>query len=131
MGTRRCVRKLTAGSVSKLTLPGARAHMRGMNSPFRAGENGGELLVRVTPRASVSAVTGRVALPDGKLALAARIAAPPVDGAANGALVELLARTFSLRKSDVQIVSGDGARLKRVRLSGEPAAIIARLAALA
>lgn len=102
-----------------------------MDSAFQPIDDGGELLVRVTPRASRSEVAGYVLLADGKRALAARIAAPPVDGAANGALVELLARALSLRKSDVRIVSGDGSRLKRVRLAGEPDALRARLAALA
>ena len=98
-----------------------------MESLFLPGKDGGELLVRVTPRASRSGLAGVVDLPDGRRALAARIAAPPVDGAANAALVDLLARSLSLRKSDVRILSGDGSRLKRVRLDGEPASILARL----
>ena len=47
-----------------------------------------------------------------------RLAAPAVDGRANEALVEFLARAFGVRKRDVEIVSGASARRKIVRVSG-------------
>ncbi len=46
------------------------------------------------------------------------IAAPPVDGAANQALVNLLAKRLSLPKRCVEIVGGARSRRKRVRLRG-------------
>ncbi len=72
-----------------------------------------DLNVRVTPRASKSEVIGIV---DGVLKV--RIAAPPVDGAANEALIKLLAKHFNVSKSSISIVSGDSSRNKRVRISG-------------
>lgn len=66
-------------------------------------------------------------LPDGSTALAVRIAAPPVDGAANAALVALLAKSLAVRRSDVRIVAGEGSRLKRVRVDGDGRAIAERL----
>jgi uncharacterized protein (TIGR00251 family) len=47
-----------------------------------------------------------------------RVAARAVDGAANAALVELLARELGVPKSRVEIVAGHSARAKRVRVTG-------------
>ena len=47
-----------------------------------------------------------------------RIAAPPVDGAANAELIKFLAKEFDVARSAVDIVSGHASRTKRVRLSG-------------
>jgi uncharacterized protein YggU (UPF0235/DUF167 family) len=55
---------------------------------------------------------------DGKPALAIRLAAPPVDGAANQALVRFLAGALGLPKSAVRIASGESSRLKTVALAG-------------
>jgi uncharacterized protein (TIGR00251 family) len=51
-------------------------------------------------------------------ALRVRIAAPPVDGAANAAIIELLAKALITRKSDVEIISGATGRRKRVLVRG-------------
>lgn len=69
--------------------------------------------VRVVPRASATAVTG---VTDG--ALKVRLAAPPVDGAANEALVAFLAESLGLRSRAVALVSGHTSRLKVVEVTG-------------
>ena len=51
-------------------------------------------------------------------ALEVRVAAPPVEGAANDALVDLLARTLDLPRRSVTVVSGERGRLKRIRIEG-------------
>jgi len=71
------------------------------------------LLIRIQPRASKNEV---VALASGGLKI--RLTAPPVDGAANEALVKFLADTLSIPKSHVEIVSGHTYREKIVRISG-------------
>jgi uncharacterized protein len=76
------------------------------------------LAVRVTPRARRDEIAGIVDTGDGRSALAVRLAAPPVEGAANKALVGLLARTLGLPASAIEIASGEKARLKIVRLHG-------------
>jgi len=73
--------------------------------------------VRVAPRASRSRVIG---VQDGALKVA--LTAPPVDGAANEALRKLLAKTLGVSKSDVEIVRGDRARIKLLRIDGIRAA---------
>lgn len=67
--------------------------------------------VRVIPRASRSEVVGMI---DGILRV--RIAAPPVDGAANAELIATLARHFGVRRSAVTIASGERSKNKTVRI---------------
>ena len=81
------------------------------------GEGGARLRLRVTPRARQTALAGIVEV-DGKPALAVRLAAPPVDGAANKALLAFLADWLSLPKSSLRIVAGDASRVKLVALRG-------------
>ena len=81
--------------------------------------------MRVTPRG------GRDALTAGTDAhLAARIAAAPVDGAANAALVALVARAFGVAKRDVAIIGGESARLKRLAIAGDKQALAETVRAL-
>ena len=65
------------------------------------------------PRAGRSAIAG---VRDG--AVLVRLAAAPVDGAANAELIDLLSRTLSIPKRDIAIVSGERSRSKRVRIAG-------------
>lgn len=63
---------------------------------------------------------------DGSLLI--RLAAAPVDGAANTELIDLLARALRLPKRDITIVSGERSRTKRVRVAGmDTADVLARL----
>jgi uncharacterized protein (TIGR00251 family) len=98
--------------------------------PFSADAAGLTLAVRLTPKAARDAIGAVIALPDGRSALAIRIAAPPVEGAANAALIAFLAKALGLRKTDVMIRSGDTSRLKILRLAGDGPALAERLAAL-
>ena len=47
-----------------------------------------------------------------------RLAAPPVDGAANAALIEFVAERLGIARSRVRIVSGQSARRKRLEIDG-------------
>ena len=63
---------------------------------------------------------------DDRQALAVRLAAAPVDGAANRMLVELLAQKLGIAESRIAIVAGEKSRLKTVRISRlEPEALAA------
>ena len=72
-----------------------------------------DLEIRVIPRAGRSGFAG---LRDG--ALLVKLAAAPVDGAANDELVALLSRTLKIPKRDITIVSGERSRTKRIRIAG-------------
>ena len=50
--------------------------------------------------------------------LKARVAAPPVEGAANAALVRLVAKALGLPRSAVRIASGETARVKLLEIDG-------------
>ena len=95
--------------------------------PYAAVDGGVRLAVRVIPRASRTSVDGIVQDADGKPLLKLRLKAPPVDGAANAALIALLAKALSLRKADIRIRSGEASRTKVLHLAGDPAALIQRL----
>lgn len=84
-----------------------------------AARDGITIAVRVTPRSSRDSL-GPGQAPD---LLAARIAAPPVDGAANDALVRLVAKAFDVPRRAVTLTSGDTARIKRLHVAGDPQAL--------
>jgi uncharacterized protein (TIGR00251 family) len=79
--------------------------------------------VRVQPRASRTEIVGL----HGD-ALKVRLAAPPVDGAANDALIELLADALGIPRAAVRIVSGATSRGKIVEVDGVSVENVGRLA---
>jgi uncharacterized protein (TIGR00251 family) len=70
------------------------------------------LQVRVQPRASKNALIGWQAG-----ALKVRLTAPPVEGAANAALVTFLAEQLQVRRSEIELLSGDTGRNKRLAIT--------------
>jgi uncharacterized protein len=82
---------------------------------------GGVLIsVRVVPRSSRSGVAGTRGG-----AVLVRLQAPPVEGAANAELVEVMAKVLQVPKRAVSIVAGDRSRHKCVRVAGIDAATAA------
>lgn len=88
---------------------------------LREFEGGIRLAIHVQPRASRTAVDGL----HGD-ALKIRLAAPPVDGAANDALLRFLADTLDRPRSAVRLAAGAGSRRKTVEVTGIGAAEAAR-----
>jgi uncharacterized protein (TIGR00251 family) len=80
--------------------------------------------VRVAPRASKTAAAG-----EHGGALRVRVAAPPVEGAANEELAAFLAKAFGVPARAVEIVSGRASKTKVVRVRGAKPSDLARLAA--
>jgi uncharacterized protein len=74
---------------------------------------GVELDVRVIPRARRTEISG-----SRDDALLVRVAAPPVEGAANDALIELLAATCKVPRRAIRLVSGASSRHKRIAIDG-------------
>ena len=72
------------------------------------------ILIKLQPRASKDELLGW----DGDETLRVRVKAPPVDGAANTALIELLSKELRVAKRQVSIVSGAGTRNKVVEFAG-------------
>ena len=74
--------------------------------------------VRVVPRAGRTRLDGRRGD-----ALLVRLAAPPVEGAANEALIAFLAEALHLPRRNLRICSGEKSRDKRVAIAGLPAGV--------
>jgi uncharacterized protein (TIGR00251 family) len=92
-------------------------HRMSGGGPAAAAPGGVRLTLRVQPRASRTEPAGV----HGN-AFKIRIAAPPVDGAANEALVRFLAERFGVPRSDVLLHAGAGGRLKVVEVRGRTVA---------
>ncbi len=88
-----------------------------MTSWVKDVPGGSELSVLVQPRASRTKVVGEH---DGRLKIA--LAAPPVDGEANAALIEFLSDELGVRKSDLSLLDGQTSRRKRLAIRGVAAA---------
>jgi uncharacterized protein (TIGR00251 family) len=82
------------------------------------------LTIRVQPRASRTELAGL----HGD-AIRIRLQAPPVDGAANEALVAFLAEHLGVPRRQVRLVSGHASRTKVVEIEGADPAALARLQA--
>lgn len=70
--------------------------------------------------------TGCAGIRDGALLL--RVAAPPVEGAANDAVIAFLAAALHLPRRSIQIVAGERSRQKRIAIAGATAEAIRALA---
>ncbi len=75
------------------------------------------LAVRVTPRSAKTGIGGWREGTDGRMELEIRVAEAPADGAANAAVLKLLARKLGLPRGSIEIVSGENSRHKRIALS--------------
>ncbi|QSQ16114.1 DUF167 domain-containing protein [Myxococcus landrumensis] len=84
---------------------------------LKALPDGVELALLIQPRASRTRVVGEH---DGLLKI--QLAAPPVDGEANAALVEFLAKKLGVPRRQVTLLAGDASRRKRVQVAGVDAA---------
>lgn len=84
------------------------------------------LAVRVTPRGGRDAVEGWTTDAAGRPLLKLRVAAAAADGAANAAVIALLAQALGIPRSAVAIVAGHAARVKRVAIAGISEADLAR-----
>lgn len=81
--------------------------------------------ILVQPRASRAKI-GPVH--DGRIKVS--VTAPPVDGEANAAVIELFAKQLGVPKSAIEVIAGASSRRKRLRVTGSPQALTAALEAL-
>jgi len=92
-------------------------------SPWTKIADGVIVVVRLTPRGGRDAFDGIESLADGQSVLKARVRAVASEGQANAALIKLLARELGVAPRDVALVSGAGARIKRLKVTGETSAL--------
>ena len=74
------------------------------------------LPIRVTPRSAKPGIGGWREGADGRVELDLRVAEAPTDGAANDAVVKLLAKALGISRSQLSIISGATSRHKRVAI---------------
>jgi uncharacterized protein len=79
------------------------------------------LTIRVVPRASKPGLAGTR---NGEYLI--RLSAPPVEGAANAELIQLLSTVLDIPKRNISIVSGERSRTKRVEVTGIDAGVVRR-----
>ena len=89
------------------------------NFKLHNGKHGAALTIRVTPRARKTEFGG--VLEDGTVRI--RVAAPPVDGKANKALIKYLSELFGVRKNKIELVAGEKGLDKIISIDGMPAAV--------
>jgi len=84
--------------------------------------------VRLTPKGGRDAIDGIERLADRRVVVKARVRAAPHEGAANAALIKLVAAALDTAPRRVSLVSGATARIKRLKIEGDGAALAAALA---
>ena len=92
-----------------------------------AAPDGLRLAVRLTPRGRADRIEAIVHSAEGRPVLKLSVTAPPTEGRANDALVQLLAKEWRLPKRDIALVAGLKSRDKLVHIVGEPAALLSRI----
>jgi len=99
--------------------------------PWSAAAGGITLAVRLTPKGGRDAIDGVERMADGRAVLKVRVAAAPSEGAANDALIRLIAKAVGVPTRDVALAAGATARTKRLIIAGDAARLIAALVKLA
>ena len=95
--------------------------------PYEPTPDGARLRVRLTPRGGRNSLDCLVRLADGRWAAQVRVAAPPVDGAANDALIGWLARDLGLPRSRLRLAAGQASRIKTIDLAGDTREVVESL----
>ena len=78
--------------------------------------------VRVVPNSSKSEIIGEF---DGSLKI--KIAAPPVDGAANAELIKVLAKKLGVAKSAIEIIGGQSSKNKQMKIHNIEPGVLSEL----
>jgi uncharacterized protein YggU (UPF0235/DUF167 family) len=99
----------------------------GGERPWTVTPAGIVLAVRVTPKGGSDAVAGIARLADGRLVLGVRVRAAPSEGAANTALVRLVADALGVPARAVTVLTGRSSRIKRLAIAGDGARLAATL----
>jgi uncharacterized protein (TIGR00251 family) len=101
-----------------------------LRKPWVQLTDGIALDVRLTPRGGRDAIEGVERRADGGIVLKARVRAAPFEGQANAALCRLIAHELGLAPRQVEIAAGEKARVKRLRIVGDPRMLDAMLESL-
>lgn len=89
--------------------------------PWRYSTQGISVALRVKPRGGRDEIDGLETLADGRTVVKMRVRAIAEGGAANRAVVELLAKALGVPKAKIRVLSGTTSRLKQIAVDGDPA----------
>lgn len=95
--------------------------------PWAATPGGLTVSVRLTPKGGRDAIDGIERLADGRAVLKVRVRVAPSEGAANAALIRLIAQALDVAPRQVTLAAGASARIKRLTIEGDSAALAAAL----
>ncbi|MBI3759681.1 MAG: DUF167 domain-containing protein [Deltaproteobacteria bacterium] len=87
--------------------------------------------VRLTPKGGRDAIEGIEQLADGRCVLKVRVRAAASEGAANSALLKLVAKTLAVPPRDVSLAAGATSRIKRLLIAGHGPTLTAALEKIA
>jgi len=96
-------------------------------APWTPTTDGVVLTVRLTPKGGRDAIDRIEQMADGRSVLKARVRAAASDGEANAALVRLIAKAVGVTPRAVELVAGATSRVKRLKIAGPSAPLIAVL----
>ena len=105
--------------------------MSGADAPWSVQPDGLIVTVRLTPKGGRDAIDGIETLSNGQTVLKVRVRAAPMEGEANAALARVLGKALGVPPGRVAIVGGATSRIKRVKVSGDAAALGAALEKIA
>jgi uncharacterized protein len=97
-----------------------------MEIPAASDTRGIVIHVRLTPKSGAPRIAGAGRHGE-EAVLKAYVTAPPEDGKANAALVQMVAHWIGVPKSAVSVLSGQKSRLKSVLVAGDSAALLGKL----
>jgi uncharacterized protein (TIGR00251 family) len=97
--------------------------------PFTIADDGLRVALRVSPRASRNAVTGIADMTDGRR-VKLTVTAVPEGGKANAAVIKLLAKSWRVPKSSMEVVAGATDRNKLLLIHGGDRELMTRLSRL-
>ncbi len=87
--------------------------------------------MRLTPKGGRDAIDGIEQLADGRNVLKVRVRAAPSEGAANEALIRLIAKAMGVPPRAVSLAAGATSRVKRLAISGDGPTLVAALERIA
>ncbi|MEM8977035.1 MAG: DUF167 family protein [Pseudomonadota bacterium] len=96
------------------------------SQPFRVTKHGIELRVRLTPKPSRDQI-GEILEIEGIGVLRVAVRALPQAGAANAALLALIAKSLRIPKTSIRLASGGKSRIKVLEIAGDPETLAANL----
>jgi uncharacterized protein (TIGR00251 family) len=97
------------------------------DKPWTLAADGLVVSVRLTPKSGRDAIDGIARLADGRVVVKARVRPAPSEGAANAALIRLMADALAVAPRNVSLAAGATARIKRLKIAGDGTALAAAL----